>query len=71
MKVAVDFLSPHNMALCLQMAQEIRGDNHNPQTDLAQWYALPDGVLAKQEKLQSEPILLHAAYAVLQRLNLA
>jgi hypothetical protein len=71
MKVAVDFLSPHNMGLCLHMAREIRGDGQDDNTTAAEWYADPENWAEKQEKLQSEPILVHVAYAQLKQLGRA
>ena len=61
MKVAVDFLAPHNLALTRHLAGEIRGDTPSPAAALP-WCA-PDSVVhtEKEEKLQSEAILVHAA----------
>jgi hypothetical protein len=66
MKVAVDFLSPHNMSLCMHMAREIRGD-FDAQQPLRDWYS-SEGYLEKQEKLQSEAILVHSAHGLAQQL---
>ena len=68
MKVAVDFLSPHNMGLCLHMAREIRGDTPHADADLDSWYESAR-YFDVQEKLQSEVILVHSAVALLGRLG--
>ena len=67
MKVAVDFLSPHNMGLCMHMAQEIRADQDRG-ADLRDWYsAEPEHAHAKEDTLQTEKILVHAALALLEQ----
>ena len=73
MKVAVDFLSPHAMRLCMHMAREIRGDQDRA-ADMREWYRWasnadldnPGTVHFKEDTLGTETILVHAAYELLQ-----
>lgn len=58
-KVAVDFVSPHNIGLCLHMAQEMRShrDASTPLTDV---YG-DTQEFEHEDRLQAENILVHGA----------
>lgn len=73
MKVAVDFLSPHAMRLCMHMAREIRADQDRA-ADLREWHRWtsntdegnPGLVHFKDDTLGTETILVHSAYELLK-----
>lgn len=60
-KVAVDFVSPHNIGLCLHMAREMR-TQRNTLTPLDEVYN-DDQDFEYQDNLQAETILVYGAKA--------
>lgn len=66
-KVAVDFVSPHNIGLCLHMAREMRAQR-NAETPLSEVYAL-DQDFEHQDSLQAENILVYGALAMYQQVK--
>lgn len=65
-KVAVDFVSPHNIGLCLHMAQEMRSQR-NTHTSLTDVYE--DQEFEHQDSLQAETILVHGARALYNQIK--
>lgn len=66
-KVAVDFVSPHNIGLCLHMAREMRAQR-NTETPLSEVYDA-DQEYEHQDSLQAENILVHGALAMYQQVG--
>jgi hypothetical protein len=59
-KVAVDFVSPHSLPVCLHLARELR-TQRDPATPLAAVYAEPPAIAPEfEDRLQGETILVHA-----------
>jgi len=64
-KVAVDFVSPHNLALCLHMAREVRAWR-DPEERVS-WGA--EEALSNEDRLAAETILLHSVRCMMQHVQ--